>query len=51
MIQGRNLLLRAKEEFKNALDINPKFEKADKNLKLVENDGRGFLILLRALLK
>ena len=51
LIRGRNLLLRAKDEFKNALDINPKFEKADKNLKLVENDGRGFLILLRALLK
>jgi len=51
LIQGRNLLLRAMEEFRQALKINPQFAKADKNLRLVENDGRGFLILLRALLK
>ena len=51
LIQGRNLLYQAVEEFQRALKINPKFQKAKKNLRLVENDGRGFLILLRALLK
>lgn len=51
LIQGRNFLFKALEEFRQALEINPKFKKADKNLRLVENDGRGFLILLRALLK
>ncbi|MCR4440194.1 MAG: tetratricopeptide repeat protein [bacterium] len=51
LIQGRNCLLRAAEEFKEALRINPRFRTAKRNLRLVENDGRGFLILLRTLLK
>ncbi len=51
LLQGKNLLNRAMEEFRRALEINPNYSKAQKNLKLVENDGRGFLILLRALLK
>ncbi|MCB0282237.1 MAG: tetratricopeptide repeat protein [Calditrichae bacterium] len=51
LIQCRNLFLQALNEFNRALDINPKFEKALKNKKLVENDGKEFLILLRAILK
>ncbi len=51
LIQCRNLFLKALEEFRAALKINPNFKKADKNLKLAENDGKGFLILLRAILK
>jgi len=51
LIQCRNLFLRALEEFRVALRINPGFKRAEKNLKLSENDGKGFLILLRALLK
>lgn len=51
LIQCRNLFLQALNEFNKALDINPKFEKALKNKKLVENDGKEFLILLRAILK
>jgi hypothetical protein len=51
LIQCRNLFLNALEEFRQALKINPEFKKADKNLKLAENDGKGFLILLRAILK
>ncbi len=51
LIQCRNLFLNALEEFRVALKINPEFKKADKNLKLAENDGKGFLILLRAILK
>jgi len=51
LIQCRNLFLKALNEFNKALEINPKFEKALKNKKLVENDGKEFLILLRAILK
>ena len=51
LIQCRNLFLRALEEFRVALRINPNFKRAERNLKLSENDGKGFLILLRAILK
>jgi len=51
LIQCRNLFLNALEEFRSALKINPGYKKAAKNLKLAENDGKGFLILLRAILK
>lgn len=51
LIQCRNLFLNALDEFRQALKINPNYKKAEKNLKLAENDGKGFLILLRAILK
>jgi len=51
LIQCRNLFINALDEFRQALKINPSFKKAEKNLKLAENDGKGFLILLRAILK
>ncbi len=51
LIQCRNLFLRALDEFRAAMKINPGFKRAEKNLKLAENDGKGFLILLRAILK
>ncbi len=51
LIMCRNLFLKALDEFRKAIKINPKFKKAKKNLKLAENDGKGFLILLRAILK
>jgi tetratricopeptide (TPR) repeat protein len=51
LIQCRNLFLKALDEFRAALKINPRFERAKKSLKIAENDGKGFLILLRALLK
>ncbi len=51
LIQCRNMFIQALNEFDRALEINPKFEKALKNKKLVENDGKEFLILLRAILK
>jgi tetratricopeptide (TPR) repeat protein len=51
LIQCRNLFLNALDEFRHALKLNPNFKKAEKNLKLAENDGKGFLILLRAILK
>jgi tetratricopeptide (TPR) repeat protein len=51
LIQCRYLFLQALNEFDKALEINPSFEKALKNKKLVENDGKEFLILLRAILR
>ncbi len=51
LIQARNLFLRALDEFREALRINPDFERASRNLRLAQNDGKGFLILLRAVLK
>lgn len=50
LIQCRFLFNRAINEFKRALSINPEYAKAQKNLKLAENEGKGFLILLRAIL-
>ncbi|MDZ7369988.1 MAG: tetratricopeptide repeat protein [candidate division KSB1 bacterium] len=38
------------KEFEKAVQINPDYEKAKKKLKLMQNDGRGLLILLRAVL-
>ena len=51
LIQCRNLFLQALSEFDQSLELNPSFDKALKNKKLVENDGKEFLILLRAILK
>ena len=51
LIQCRNLFLQALNEFDKALEINHSFDKALKNKKLVENDGKEFLILLRAILR
>ena len=51
LIQCRNLFLRALDEFRRAIRLNPHFARAQKNLKLAENEGKGLLILLRALLK
>jgi len=51
LIQCRNMFLKGLNEFRNALEINPEYKRAEKNLKLAENDGKGFLILLRAILK
>jgi tetratricopeptide (TPR) repeat protein len=51
LIQCMNLFLQASVEFEKALEINPSFEKALKNKKLTKNDGKEFLILLKAILK
>jgi tetratricopeptide (TPR) repeat protein len=42
---------KALEEYREAVKINPDYHKARKSLKLLENDGRGFLLLLRAIFK
>jgi len=51
LIQCRNLFLKALDEFRQAIKVNPDFTTAKRNLRLAENDGKGFLILLRALMK
>ena len=51
LIRSWHFFVSAVEEYRRAIDINPDFEKALKHLKLLENDSRGFLILLRAILK
>lgn len=51
MIQCRHLFNQAINEFRTAYRLNPEYQRAKRNLKLTENDGKGFLILLRALLK
>lgn len=51
LIQCRKLFNRALHQFRHACSLNPSYERAKRNLKLAENDGKGFLILLRAMLK
>ncbi len=51
LVQCRNLFLKAAGQFKKASDINPSFKAAYRNWRLVQNDGREFLNLLRAILK
>ena len=50
-IMGKIMSDKAMDHFKLALDINPRFRKALKNLKLSENELRGFDVLLEAILK
>lgn len=51
LIKAWHFFAKSIEEFKAAVKINPSYSKAEKNLKLAENEGRGLLLLLRAILK
>lgn len=51
LMKCRELFFRSLQHFRTAAEINPDYQKAKRNLKLAENDGKGLLILLRALLK
>jgi tetratricopeptide (TPR) repeat protein len=51
MIQCRNLFLSALSEFEKSVELNSKYDEAIKNYDLVKNNKKGFLILLRAILK
>lgn len=51
MVQCRNLFISALSEFEKATEINPTFKEANNNFELVKNNKKGFLILLRAILK
>ncbi len=47
----REYFLKGLDNFKEATKINPGFTRAQKNLRLVENDGREFLSLIKAIFK
>ncbi|MBN1466065.1 tetratricopeptide repeat protein [candidate division KSB1 bacterium] len=51
LLKGWQCFGKATGEFEKAVEINPSYEKAKKKLKLMQNDGRGLLILLRAILQ
>jgi tetratricopeptide (TPR) repeat protein len=51
LIRCRNTFFKSLEQFRKALKINPQFSAARRNLKLAENEGKGFIILLRAILR
>ncbi|RMI19689.1 MAG: tetratricopeptide repeat protein [Calditrichaeota bacterium] len=49
LMQCRYFFLKGLENFQDATRINPHFEKALKNLRLVENDGREFMALIKTI--
>jgi tetratricopeptide (TPR) repeat protein len=49
LMQCRHYFLKGLDDFRDATKINPHFDKAAKNLRLVENDGREFLSLIKAI--
>ncbi len=51
IIQCRHLFLKAVEEFDKAVELNNHYAEAKKNTELIKNIKKGFLILLRAILK
>ncbi len=51
LIQCRDYFLKAVNEFEQAVRINPKYAEAKQNHDLIKNNKKGFLILLRAILK
>jgi tetratricopeptide (TPR) repeat protein len=51
ILKIRALLNASTLQFQKALEINPDYIEAKKNIELVENEGKGFLLLLRAILK
>lgn len=51
LIKSRGLYLKAMTDFEKAIALAPTFEDAQHNLKMVKSHDKGFLILLRAILK
>ena len=47
----RDYFLTGLNNIKEATKLNPKYKKAQNNLRLVENDGREFLSLIKAIVK
>jgi len=50
VIQSRYFLEKAIAQFQKALETNPQYHEAQRNLSLVNNESRGFMILLRIIL-
>lgn len=51
LIKSRGLLLKAMSEFEKAIEISPNFSEARQNLEKIKSNEKGFMILLRAILK
>jgi tetratricopeptide (TPR) repeat protein len=51
LIKSRGLLLKAMSEFEKAIEIGPQFSEAKQNLQKIKSNEKGFMILLRAILK
>lgn len=51
LIKSRSLLLKAMSEFEKAIEIGPNFSDAKQNLDKIKSNEKGFMILLRAILK
>ena len=51
LIKVRALLNAARQQFIKAAEINPEYLEAKKNLELIENEMKGFILFLRAILK
>jgi tetratricopeptide (TPR) repeat protein len=49
LMRCRHYFLKGLDNFRDATRINPQFDKAVKNLRLVENDGREFLALIKTI--
>lgn len=49
LMQCRYYFLQGKDYFNEATRINPNFEKASKNRRIIENDSREFLALIKAI--
>ncbi len=49
LMQCRHYFLKGLDNFRDATRINPHYDKAVKNLRLVENDGREFLALIKTI--
>lgn len=51
LIKSRSLLLKAMSEFEKAIEIGPNFTEARQNFEKIKSNEKGFMILLRAILK
>jgi tetratricopeptide (TPR) repeat protein len=51
LIKSRGLLLKAMSEFEKAIEIGPNFTEARQNHEKIKSNEKGFMILLRAILK
>lgn len=51
LIKSRSLYLRSLSEFEKAIELSPQFAEAKKYRDLIKSNEKGFLILLRAILK
>ncbi len=51
LLRGWHNFAKALESYREAVKINPQYKKAKTNMRLLENEARGFLILLRSVLK